>query len=70
MLGAVAGVIGSLQAVEVIKEILGIGASLSGKLLIYDALTTTFRRVSLRRDPGCALCGEAASIHDLKAHAR
>ena len=70
VLGAVAGVIGSLQAVEVIKEILGIGESLSGKLLIYDALATAFRRVTLRRDPTCALCGEAASINDLSAHAR
>ena len=49
MLGAVTGVMGTLQATEVLKEILGIGESLSGKLLIWDALATRFRTVRLRR---------------------
>jgi adenylyltransferase/sulfurtransferase len=69
VLGALAGAVGSIQAVEVIKELLGIGESLSGHLLIYDALNTTFRKVRVRPDPACALCGPAASIRDLSQHA-
>ena len=42
---------------------------MSGRLLLWDALDARFRTVRLRRDPGCALCGEAASIHDLAGHA-
>ena len=51
VLGAVTGVMGTLQATEVLKEILGVGESLSGKLLIWDALATRFRTVRLRADP-------------------
>ena len=51
ILGAVAGVLGTLQATEVLKEILGIGQSMSGRLLIYDALTATFRTVKLPPPP-------------------
>lgn len=69
VIGALAGVMGSLQAVEVIKEIAGIGQSMAGRLTIYDALDARFRTLKLRRDPGCALCGEHATIHDLTAHA-
>jgi len=68
VLGAVTGVMGTLQATEVLKLILGIGAPLVGKLLLWDALDARFRTVRLKRDPACALCGEAASIHDLAAH--
>jgi molybdopterin/thiamine biosynthesis adenylyltransferase len=68
VLGAVTGVMGTLQATEVLKEILGIGESLSGKLLIWDALATRFRTVRLRPDPHCALCSPAATIRDLSAH--
>lgn len=68
VLGAVTGVMGTLQATEVLKEILGIGESLSGKLLIWDALATRFRSVKLRPDPHCALCGPDATIHDLSRH--
>ena len=57
VLGALAGVMGSLQAVERVKELLGIGQSLSGRLLLYDALETTFRTITVPRDPDCALCG-------------
>jgi len=57
ILGAVAGVIGTLQATEVLKELLGIGESLSGRLLIYDALRSDFHRVKLPRDPECPTCG-------------
>lgn len=68
VLGAMAGVMGSLQATEVLKEILGIGDSLAGGLLIVDALSTTFRKVRLRPDPACPLCGPQATIRDLSAH--
>ena len=69
ILGAVTGVMGSLQATETLKELLGIGESLSGRLLIWDGLGARFRTVRLRRDPACALCGAAPAIHDLSAHA-
>ena len=68
VLGALAGAIGSLQATEVVKELLGIGDSLSGYLVVYDALATTFRKVRVRPDPDCPLCGPAPSIHDLSRH--
>jgi len=57
ILGAVAGVMGTLQATEVLKELLGIGKSLSGTLLLYDALRASFHRVRIPRDPGCPTCG-------------
>ena len=69
VLGAVTGVMGTLQATEVLKEILGIGESLSGRLLIWDALATRFRSVRLRADPKCRLCGPDAEITDLSGHA-
>ena len=69
VLGALAGAMGSLQAVEVVKELLGIGVSMSGQLLIFDALATTFRKVKVPRDPACRLCGPQATIRDLSAHA-
>jgi adenylyltransferase/sulfurtransferase len=68
VLGAVTGVMGTLQATEVLKLILGIGEGLSGRLLLWDALDARFRTVRLKRDPACALCGEYATIHDLSAH--
>jgi molybdopterin-synthase adenylyltransferase len=57
ILGAVAGVLGTLQAVEVLKELLGLGDSLSGTLLMYDALRAAFHRVKVPKDPDCPLCG-------------
>ncbi|HYM32436.1 MAG TPA: molybdopterin-synthase adenylyltransferase MoeB [Candidatus Cybelea sp.] len=69
VLGALAGTMGSLQATEVLKEILGIGTSMSGRLMIYDALGATFRTVRVKRDPECRLCGPQATIHDLTPHA-
>ncbi len=69
VLGAVTGAMGTLQATEVLKEALGIGESLSGRLLVWDALETRFRSIKLRPDPGCALCGPQATIRDLSAHA-
>ena len=68
-MGALTGVIGSLQAVEVIKELLGTGESLSGSLLIYDGLGTIFRKIKVRPDPACPLCGPEATIRDLSQHA-
>ncbi len=65
VLGALAGVIGVLQAVEAVKELLGIGETLAGSLMIYDALGSAFRKVKVRRDPECALCGERATIKEL-----
>ena len=57
ILGAVAGVVGTLQATEVLKELLELGTSLSGSLLIYNALETSFYRVRVPRDPHCPSCG-------------
>jgi molybdopterin/thiamine biosynthesis adenylyltransferase len=57
ILGAVAGVMGTLQATEVLKELLGLGESLSGNLLVYDALRSAFHRIKLPRDPDCPTCG-------------
>lgn len=68
VLGALAGTMGSLQSVEVLKELLGIGDSLSGRLLMYSALETSFRTVKVRKDPDCPLCGERPSYRDLSHH--
>jgi molybdopterin-synthase adenylyltransferase len=57
ILGAIAGVMGTLQATEVLKELLGIGESLSGTLLMYEALRARFHRVRIPRDPACPTCG-------------
>jgi molybdopterin-synthase adenylyltransferase len=57
ILGAVAGVIGTLQATEILKEVLGLGDSLSGTLLMYDALRAGFHKITLPRDPDCPTCG-------------
>jgi len=68
VLGALVGTIGSLQATEVVKEVLGIGDSMSGNLLIYDGLGARFRKVKVKRDPDCPLCGTNPSIRDLSIH--
>ncbi len=68
VLGAFCGMVGSLQATEVIKEVLGIGESMSGSLLICDALTTTFRKIKVPADPDCPLCGRRPTITDLSIH--
>lgn len=65
ILGAVAGVIGTLQANEVLKYILGIGELLTGKLLVFNALDSSFRLVKVPRDPKCPVCGENPSITKL-----
>lgn len=68
VLGAVVGVIGTLQAVEVLKEITGLGESLAGHLLIYDAKDTRFEKVALSWDRDNALTGANPSIKDLSVH--
>lgn len=65
VLGAVAGMVGCLQATEVIKELAGIGESLAGHLVIMDALNATFRKITVRPDPACPLCGDQPTITDL-----
>ncbi len=62
VLGVLPGVIGSLQANEAIKLLLGVGEPLVGRFLLFDALDTTFREVKLRRDPKCPACGEHPTI--------
>jgi molybdopterin/thiamine biosynthesis adenylyltransferase len=57
VLGALAGVIGSMMAVEAVKQITGAGQTLGGRLLIYDALSATARTVALSADPECPVCG-------------
>lgn len=63
--GALAGTVGSLQAVEVVKELLGIGDSLVGRLILYDALAARFQTIRVARDPNCALCSDKPTIRDL-----
>ncbi|MGO9172029.1 MAG: HesA/MoeB/ThiF family protein [Rhodomicrobium sp.] len=70
VLGPVAGVIGTLQAVEVVKEILGTGERLAGKLLIYDALSARFQTITLKWDPENPLTGRNPTIRDLSIHRR
>lgn len=62
VLGALAGTIGALQATEVVKEILGLGRSLSGRLLMHDALDMTFRTITVPKDPDCPLCGAHPTV--------
>jgi adenylyltransferase/sulfurtransferase len=69
VLGAAVGVVGTLQATEVLKEILGIGESLVGRLLLYDALAARFTEIALAWDPDNPLSGKAPTIRDLSIHA-
>ncbi len=68
VLGPVAGVVGTLQATEVVKEILGLGESLAGRLLIYDALAARFEVVTIAWDPENPLSGRNPTIVDLSFH--
>jgi molybdopterin/thiamine biosynthesis adenylyltransferase/rhodanese-related sulfurtransferase len=65
VLGVLPGIIGTLQASEAIKILLGIGEPLIGRLLLFDALKTDFRELTLRKDPACPVCGEKPTIHEL-----
>jgi molybdopterin/thiamine biosynthesis adenylyltransferase len=68
VLGALCGMMGSLQTTEILKEIMAIGDSMSGALLVVDGLATEFRKINVKSDPGCPLCGENPSIKDLSVH--
>jgi adenylyltransferase/sulfurtransferase len=65
VLGALPGVIGSIQALEAMKWLLGAGTSLQGRLLLFDALQLEFRELAVKRDPTCPICGDAPSIREL-----
>ncbi|MBI2907760.1 MAG: molybdopterin-synthase adenylyltransferase MoeB [Chloroflexi bacterium] len=65
VLGVLPGIVGLIQATEAIKIIVGVGESLAGRLLLFDALSMEFRQVKLRKNPGCPICGENPTIHDL-----
>ncbi len=65
VLGVLPGIIGTIQAVEVIKLLLGIGETLAGRLLIFDALAMAFHEVRLRRNPACPVCGDNPSVREL-----
>ena len=65
VLGVLPGIIGSIQAVEAIKLILGIGEPLVGRLLMYDALSQEFRVLKVQRNPECPVCGEHPTIREL-----
>src|SRR3954465_1752683 len=65
VLGVLPGIIGSIQALETIKWIIGAGDSLVGRLLLFDALKLRFRELQLRKDPSCPVCGEQPSIREL-----
>ena len=58
VLAPAAGIIGSIQAVETLKVLLGIGQTLAGRLLLFDALNMEWREIRLRKDPLCPVCGE------------
>ncbi len=65
VLGVLPGIIGSLQAMETIKLILGQGSSLVGRLLLFDAVNMKFRELKLRKSPGCPICGENPTVKEL-----
>ncbi len=65
VLGVLPGVIGTIQATEAIKLILGAGTTLIGRLLLYDAWSMRFRELKLRRDPSCPVCGDHPTIKQL-----
>ncbi len=66
VLGALAGVIGTLQGTEVLKRILGVGELITNRILKYDALQTEFREIPIRKNPECALCGDRPTILTLE----
>jgi len=65
VIGALAGVMGTLQAMEVIKLLLGVGQTLTGRLLLFDGLEGRFRQVSASRDPNCPVCGDNPTVTEL-----
>lgn len=65
VLGVLPGIMGTLQALEVIKVLTGIGEPLKGRLMVFDALSMKFRELKIRQDPKCPICGDNRSIHEL-----
>jgi molybdopterin/thiamine biosynthesis adenylyltransferase/rhodanese-related sulfurtransferase len=65
VLGVLPGIIGSLQAMETIKLLMNTGESLTGRLLLFDALALKFRELKLRKNPDCPMCGTHRTIHQL-----
>jgi molybdopterin/thiamine biosynthesis adenylyltransferase/rhodanese-related sulfurtransferase len=65
VLGVLPGIIGVMQAIEAIKMIIGIGESLIGRLVSFDALQLRFKEFKIRRDPNCPICGDHPTIHEL-----
>jgi molybdopterin/thiamine biosynthesis adenylyltransferase/rhodanese-related sulfurtransferase len=65
VLGVLPGIVGSIQALEAIKLVLGEGEPLLGRLLLFDALRMSFREMRLRRDPACPVCGDHPTVHEL-----
>ncbi len=65
VLGVLPGIIGTLQALETIKLLLGKGDSLIGRLVLFDAMGFTFRELKVRKNPECPICGEHPTIHEL-----
>jgi adenylyltransferase/sulfurtransferase len=65
VLGVIAGIIGVIQATEVIKLVLGKGNLLNGKLLLYDSLNMDFKKLNIQRNPACPMCGENPTIKEL-----
>jgi molybdopterin/thiamine biosynthesis adenylyltransferase/rhodanese-related sulfurtransferase len=65
VLGVLPGIIGVMQAIEAIKLIIGIGDSLIGRLVSFDALKLRFKEFKIRKDPGCPICGDHPTIHEL-----
>lgn len=63
--GALAGVVGAMQATEVLKELLGLGTGLAGRLLLYDAMDVMLRTVAIPKNPDCQLCGDNPTITDV-----
>ncbi len=65
VLGVLPGIVGTIQAIETIKLLLGLGDSLAGRLLIFDALDMDFRQVRVRRDTECPVCGDKPTVTEL-----
>jgi len=65
VLGVLPGIIGSIQALEVLKLVLGVGESLLGRLVVFDALGMRFRELALKKDPACPMCGPKRAITEL-----
>jgi len=65
VIGVLPGIVGSLQALEAIKWIVGVGDSAAGRLLLFDALQLRFREIAVRRDPACVVCGDHPTVTEL-----